>query len=156
MIPNLFTQLTTTVPMKAISAAEVGKHLMNSWVFNNNLLEELIADNGGCFMSKLLQYVDRIMNIENIFTTTYYPQTNRNYPRHPMYVRIRPPSRSKLVYGRPDIRVQLSTTQVTVCSTLSARPVHYTWTRRNQTKFRRWQSHKVTTNSNGSTGFTTP
>ena len=68
--------------MKGISAAEVARHFVRSWVFNYGPPEDLIADNGGCFTSKYFQDVCRIMNVHNSFTTTYHPQTNGQVERY--------------------------------------------------------------------------
>lgn len=52
-----------TIPMKGISAADVRKQFVNSWVFNYGPLLELVADNGVCFTSKFFWDVCHILYI---------------------------------------------------------------------------------------------
>ena len=82
VITDRYSKLTKTVPMKGISAAEVARHFVNSWVFNYGPPTELVADNGGCFTSKFFIDVCRIMSIKNNFTTTYHPQSNGQVERY--------------------------------------------------------------------------
>lgn len=64
-------------PRRRISEAEVAKQFVNTWVFNNDPPSELVADNGGCFISKFFVYVCRIMSFRNKFTTTYHTAMQR-------------------------------------------------------------------------------
>ena len=82
VITDRFTKMTKTVPMKGISAAEVAKHFVNSWVFNYGPPEELISDNGGCFTAKYFQDVCKLLNVKNSYTKTYHPQTNGQVERY--------------------------------------------------------------------------
>lgn len=57
--------MINTVPMKRITAGEVGKSFMHSWVFNNGRLGKLVADNCGWFTSDYFQYFCSIISIKN-------------------------------------------------------------------------------------------
>ena len=81
VISDRFTKLTKTVPLRGQSAAEVAKAFVNEWVLNYGPPKNLLADNGKCFTSKLFQEVCRILNIHNLFTTTYHPQANGQVER---------------------------------------------------------------------------
>ena len=81
-ITDRFTKLTKTIPMKGISAAEVGRCSVNEWVFNYGPLTELISDNGGCFTSKFFLDVFSILSIKNNFTATYHLQANGKVERY--------------------------------------------------------------------------
>lgn len=82
VITDRYTKLTKTVLMNAVTAAEVVKDFITTWLFNYGPPEELIADNGDFFTSKFFQYVCKIMKIENNFNTNYRPQTNGNVERY--------------------------------------------------------------------------
>ena len=82
VISDRFTKLTKTVPLKGISAAEVAKAFVDHWVFNYGAPKELLADNGKCFTARFFQDVCRILNVHNMFTTTYHPQTNGQVERY--------------------------------------------------------------------------
>ena len=82
VISDRFTKLTKTVPMKGLSASEVAKHFVNEWVFNYGAPKELLSDNGGCFTAKFFQDVCRILNVHNLYTTTYHAQTNGQVERY--------------------------------------------------------------------------
>ena len=82
VITDRFSEMKKTVPLKGVSAAEVAKAFVNTWVFNYGPPVELVSDNGTCFTSKYFQDVCRIMSIQNNFTTTYHPQTNGQVERY--------------------------------------------------------------------------
>ena len=82
VISDRFTKLTKTVPLKGVSAAEVAKAFVDHWVFNYGAPKELLADNGKCFTARFFQDVCRILNVHNLFTTTYYPQANGQVERY--------------------------------------------------------------------------
>ena len=81
VITHRFTKLVRTVPMKKISSTEVAKELVHHWVFVYGPTIYLLSDNGSQFTSRLFQDVCRILDIENIFTTTYHPQCNGQVER---------------------------------------------------------------------------
>lgn len=71
-----FSKKTKTIPMKGISATEVAKHFVSSWLFIYGPPAEVVANNGGCFTLKFFQDECIIWSIKKMFTTTYHPQTN--------------------------------------------------------------------------------
>lgn len=71
-----------TEPMKDSSAAKVAQYFVGSWVFNYGPPVELIADNEGCFTSKLFIDDSKIMSIRNNLTTTYHPHGNGQVERY--------------------------------------------------------------------------
>lgn len=68
-----------TIPMNTDCAEEVARHLTNEWVLYYVPPVDLISYNGSCFRSK---YFWNILNVWNIFTTTYHPQTNGQIERY--------------------------------------------------------------------------
>lgn len=73
VVTDRFSMMKNTLPMKEVSAAEVTGHFIHVWVFNYGPSQEVIADVGGCFTSKFLSDICKIMTIKNNFTTTYCP-----------------------------------------------------------------------------------
>lgn len=71
-----FSKMIKTVPTKSISAAEVARQFVNSWVFNCDRPAELIRNNEGWFTSKFFKNVCNMMLIQNNFTAMYHPQSN--------------------------------------------------------------------------------
>ena len=81
VIVDRFTKMVRTIPVKTITAAEVAKHFVHDWIFHYGPPVDLIADNGKQFTAKFFQDVCRTLNVNNIFTTTYHPQTNGQVER---------------------------------------------------------------------------
>ena len=81
VIVDRFTKMVRTIPIKTITAAEVAKHFVHDWIFHYGPPVDLIADNGKQFTAKFFQDVCRTLNVNNIFTTTYHPQTNGQVER---------------------------------------------------------------------------
>lgn len=75
IISNKFTKLTKTVLLKPILAAKIAILFVNERAFNYRPSKEFFSGNGKCFTAKLFQDSCRIINIQNLFTTTYHPQT---------------------------------------------------------------------------------
>lgn len=69
MITNHLRKMAKTVPVNVICAADVARHFMNAWGFNFGLQEELIAKNGGCFTTKFIIDVLKLMSIKNYLAT---------------------------------------------------------------------------------------
>ena len=76
VITDRFSKLTRTVPLKRITAATVATAFVHHWVFTYGPPIKLLSDNGSQFTSKFFQNVCRILGVNNVFTTTYHPQTN--------------------------------------------------------------------------------
>ena len=76
VITDRFSKLTKTVPLSGVSASDVAKAFVYEWALVYGPPKELLSDNGTCFTARFFQDVCRILNVENMFTTTYHPQTN--------------------------------------------------------------------------------
>lgn len=76
VITDLLSEFTNTVPMKRISAAELGQHFVGYFVSDYDLLAELIKANGGFFQSKFFTYACIMMSINNHFTTKCNRKSN--------------------------------------------------------------------------------
>lgn len=68
--------------MKGVLVSEFARHFVNDWVFNYGPSIDLLADNGVAFTFKFFQDVCKLMNIHNIFTTTYHTQANGKVKRY--------------------------------------------------------------------------
>ena len=81
VINDRFSKLTRTVPLRKITAAEVANAFVNNWVFTYSPPVYLLSDNGPQFTARLFQDICRILEIENLFVTTYHPQCNEQVER---------------------------------------------------------------------------
>ena len=81
VITDRFSKLVRTVPLKRITAASVAKAFIQHWVFAYGSPCSVLSDNGKQFTSRFFQDVCRILRINNVFTTTYHPQTNGQVER---------------------------------------------------------------------------
>lgn len=52
------------------------KDFWNTWVYEYGLKKTLLSDNGKQFTSKLFQSLCPLLEITNVFTSPYHPQTN--------------------------------------------------------------------------------
>ena len=82
VISDRFSKLVRTVPMKTITAEAVAKAFVTHWVMAYGPPVWLLSDNGKQFTSRFFQHVCRILGVENLFTTTYHPQTNGQVERY--------------------------------------------------------------------------
>ena len=71
MISDRFSKWTKTVLLKRITAYTIARAFCDQWVFVYGAPE-----NGRQFTAKFFQEVCTKLAIRNLFTTTYYPQTN--------------------------------------------------------------------------------
>lgn len=71
-----FSKMTHTVPLKKITALDVAHAFVHHWVLYYGPSAAILPDNGSPFVSKLFQFVCRMMRTKNAFTKTYHPQTN--------------------------------------------------------------------------------
>ena len=76
VITDRFSKLVRTVPMKKVSAFAVAQAFVREWVFTYGPPAFVLSDNGSQFKAKFFQNVCRILSVQNLFTTTYHPQTN--------------------------------------------------------------------------------
>lgn len=82
VITERSSNMTKTIPLKGVSAAEVAKHFVNSWVFNYGPPEDSVARNGRYFTSNFLEDVCRIMSVKKHFNTTHHVQMNGKVERY--------------------------------------------------------------------------
>ena len=81
VITDRFSKLVRTVPLSSISAESVAKAFVTHWVLIYGPPIWLLSDNGKQFTARFFQNVCRILGVENLFTTTYHPQTNGQVER---------------------------------------------------------------------------
>ena len=81
VITDRFSKLVRTVPLKRITARAVAQAFVTHWVFSYGPSVILLSDNGPQFTAKFFQDVCRILDIKNVFTTTYHPQSNGQVER---------------------------------------------------------------------------
>ena len=62
--------------MKKVGALEVSKVFLDHWLLAYGAPTHVLSDNGPQFASKLFQLFQSGLGVRNVFTTTYYPQTN--------------------------------------------------------------------------------
>ena len=80
VISDRFTKLTQVVPLKRITAYDVAA-FVEHWVFKYGAPATLLFDNGSKFLAHVFRRVCNILQVHNIFTTTYHPQTNGQVER---------------------------------------------------------------------------
>ena len=76
VISDRFTKLKQVVPLKRITAYDVAVAFVEHWVFKYGAPATLLSDNGSQFVAHFFRRVCNILQVHNIFTTTYHPQTN--------------------------------------------------------------------------------
>ena len=81
VISDRFTKLTQVVPLKRITAYDVAVAFVEHWVFKYGAPATLLSDNGSQFVAHFFRRVCNILQVHNVFTTTYHPQTNGQVER---------------------------------------------------------------------------
>ena len=81
VISDRFSKLTRTVPMSRVTEAAVAKAFTTHWAFTYGPPSILLSDNGKQFAARLFVHVCRLMGTDNVFTSTYHPQTNGQVER---------------------------------------------------------------------------
>ena len=76
-----FSKMVQTAPHRSITADAVAKAFCEAWVFKFGPPALLLFDNGGQFTSKFFQHVGKILEVRQLFTTAYHPQTNDQVER---------------------------------------------------------------------------
>ena len=76
VISDHFTKLTQVVPLKRITAYDVAVVFVEKWVFKYGAPATMLSGNGSQFVAHFFRQVCNILQVQNIFTTTYHPQTN--------------------------------------------------------------------------------
>lgn len=72
----MFTILVHVVLLRSIRPENVAQKLLKHWVHKYELPRTLLLDNGKHFTSKFFESVCHLLESINVFTFTYYPQTN--------------------------------------------------------------------------------
>ena len=80
-ISDCFTKLTEMVPLKRITAYDVALAFVEHWVFKYDAPATLLSDNGSQFVAHFFRRMCNILQVHNIFSTTYHPQTNGQVER---------------------------------------------------------------------------
>ena len=81
VISDRFTKLTQVVPLKRITVYDVAVAFVEHWVFKYGAPATLLSDNGSQFVAHFFRRVCNILQVHNIFTTTYHLQKNRQMER---------------------------------------------------------------------------
>ena len=81
VISDRFTKLTQVVPLRRITAYDVAVAFVEQWVFKYGAPATLLSDNGSQFVAHFFRRVCNILQVHNLFTTTYHPQTNGQVER---------------------------------------------------------------------------
>jgi len=70
------TRWPEAIPLKNISAPNIAKHLIQTWISRYGVPNHIITDQGTQFESSLFDSLATSLGIKHIHTTTYHPQTN--------------------------------------------------------------------------------
>ena len=76
VVSDRFTKLTQVVSLKRITAFDVAIAFVEHWLFKYGAPTTLLSDNRSQFVTHFFRRVCNILQVHNIFTTTYHPQTN--------------------------------------------------------------------------------
>ena len=98
------------VPLKRITAYDVAVAFVEKLVFKYGAPATLLFNNGSQFVAHFFRRVCNILQVHNIFTTTYHPQTNGQVERFnrtfAAMLRRRQPRSVVLVCAGTVLRVQ--------------------------------------------------
>ena len=70
------TRWPEAVPLSNISASNVAKHLVQTWIACYGIPNHIITDQGTQFESSLFDSLSTSFGLKHIHTTTYHPQSN--------------------------------------------------------------------------------
>lgn len=76
IITDRLTELTESVLLRNASACKAATTFVHESFLNYRPSGILLADNGKAFTEKVIQNVCRILNVQNLFTTTDHSHTN--------------------------------------------------------------------------------
>ncbi len=76
VIVDRYTKLLKTVSLSSTEAYDVARAFLQTWIFAYGIPKSVLTDNGHQFTAKFLLEVYRILGVQEVFTTTYHPQTN--------------------------------------------------------------------------------
>ena len=82
VITDRFTKLTQVVALRTTTAYTVATAFCDAWVFKYGVPRLLLLDNGPKFNAKFFQSVCRVLEIKNLYTSAYHPQTNGQVERY--------------------------------------------------------------------------
>ncbi len=71
-----FSKLYRFLAMRSTTAEKLAKAFCNEWVFVYGPPKTLLTDNGPQLTAKLFLETRRVLGVRNVFTSSYYPQTN--------------------------------------------------------------------------------
>jgi len=75
------SQLIRAAPLAGITATDVSSPFFRDWISVYGPPDTVLTDNGPQFASLFFQGVCNLMGIRNLYTSTYYPQTNNQVER---------------------------------------------------------------------------
>lgn len=77
-----FSKLTSVVPLRRTDAYTVSVSLTVLWVRHHGPSGSLISDNVAHFAANFFQNVSTLLDIANIYTSTYHPESNGQVEKH--------------------------------------------------------------------------
>ena len=76
VITDIFSKLTRTIPVRTITALKVAKEFVQRWICAYDPPKYLLSDNGSQFTFNFFAFVCAYLEVKNLFTAAYHPQTN--------------------------------------------------------------------------------
>jgi hypothetical protein len=70
------TRLVKLIPCKTHTAIELIPVIINEWIFNYGVPRIILSDNGGSFISALMNQLNKVLGIDGILSTAYNPQSH--------------------------------------------------------------------------------
>lgn len=70
------TRWPEAVPISSISAENVARHFINTWIARYGVPSQVITDQGRQFESNLFQALAKRLGFKHVHTTSYHPQSN--------------------------------------------------------------------------------
>lgn len=81
VITDRFYDLTKSIKVRLLDALTVAEALTENWIFNYDIPDEVLSENGSTFASKFFMGFCQGMEIVNSFTSTYHPKPNEQTER---------------------------------------------------------------------------
>ena len=75
-VQHAFTRYLEAFPMKDSKASTVAKHFITGIVLRHGVPRKILTDLGTNFLSRLMQEICKLLDIEHLRTTAFRPQTN--------------------------------------------------------------------------------
>ena len=70
------TRLIKAIPCKKHDSMEFIQHLIEEWIFNYGVPSVILSDNGKAFVSSLVKQLYNILDIEQVLSTAWNPQSH--------------------------------------------------------------------------------